>query len=82
MSVEVDSGDAEPDETREERLLHIGVLLEGHVLDDRWQLVVVTDHDPALQAVVTVTWILKAVVTRRITSYKGPFNMRNNTQNN
>ena len=35
----------------EERLLHVGELLEGHVLDDGRQLVMVPDHDPPLQPV-------------------------------
>lgn len=32
----------------EERLLHVGVLLKRHVLDDWRQLVVVSNHDPTL----------------------------------
>jgi hypothetical protein len=35
----------------EEGLLHVGELFEGHVLDDRWELVMVSDHDPPLQPV-------------------------------
>jgi len=40
-------------------LLHVGELLEGHVLDDRWQLVVITDHDPTLQTITTILRVLK-----------------------
>ena len=35
----------------EEGLLHVGELLEGHVLDDGRQLVVIPDHDPSLQTI-------------------------------
>ena len=58
MRVQVDSGHSEPDEAREQRLLHVGVFLEGHVLPDRRQLVVVADHDPPLQPVVAVHRVL------------------------
>ena len=58
MSVKVNSWNAQPDKTREEGLFHVGVLLEGHVLDDRRKLVVIPYHDPSLQPVVSVTWVL------------------------
>ena len=59
LSIKVNRWDTEPNETREERLLHVGELLEGHVLDDRRQLMVVTDHDPTLQPVTTILRVLK-----------------------
>ena len=59
LSVEVDRGHAETDEAREERLFHVGELLECHVLDDRRQLVVVSDHDAALQTTEVVLRILR-----------------------
>ena len=48
LGVQVHRGHAEADEPGEERLLHVGVLLEGHVLDDGRELVVVPDHYEAL----------------------------------
>jgi len=44
---------------REQRLLHVGELLERHVLDHRWQLVVVTNHNPPLQPIVTILRVLQ-----------------------
>ena len=48
--VEVSWQDAEAHEARKERLVEARVLLEGHVLDDGRQLVVVADEDDALEA--------------------------------
>lgn len=42
-------GRPEAHEPREEALVELAVLLEGHGLDDRGQLVVVSDQDHALQ---------------------------------
>jgi len=50
-------------EAREQRLLHVGELLERHVLDDRRQLVVITNHNPPLQSIVTVLWVLHKLNT-------------------
>ena len=58
LRVQVHGGHPQADEAGEEGLLHVGVLLEGHVLDDGRQLVVVSDHDPALQAAVAVLRVL------------------------
>lgn len=59
LSVQVDARDAESDDASEQRLLHVGKLLEGHVLDDGRQLVVITDHDPAFEPVVAVLGCLQ-----------------------
>lgn len=59
LSVELNSRHAESHESGEEALLHVAVLLKGHVLDDRWQLVVVPNHDPPLQPVVPILWVLQ-----------------------
>lgn len=58
LSIQVYGGHSQPHKSGEERLLHVGVFLEGHVLDNRGQLVMVTDHDPALQPAVAVLWVL------------------------
>ena len=58
LGIQVHCGHTEADKAREERLLHVGVLLEGHVLDDGWQLVVISNHDPALQPTEAVLRIL------------------------
>ena len=81
MSVQVDSGHTQAHEACEEGLLHVGELLEGHVLDDGGQLVVVANHDPPLQAVVAVLWVLPEQRQRfsssrfRIKSYILPFKL-------
>lgn len=54
LCVELDVGRAQPDEAREERLVQAAVLLDGHVLDNGGQLVVVTNQDHTLQPVVPV----------------------------
>jgi len=59
LSVKVDGRHTEVNEACEERLFHVGELLERHVLDDGRQLVVVTDHDPPLQPTVAVLWVLR-----------------------
>ena len=61
LGVQVHGGHPQADEAGEEGLLHVGVLLEGHVLDDGGQLVVVPDHDPPLQPAVAVRWVLREV---------------------
>jgi len=58
LSIKVDSWHAEMNEAREERLFHVGELLERHVLDHRRQLVVVANHNPTLQPIVTILWVL------------------------
>ena len=42
----------------EQRLLHVGKLLERHVLDHWRQLMMVTDHDPPLQPIITILGVL------------------------
>lgn len=59
LGVELHIRHSEPDHSREQALLHIAVLLEGHVLDHRRQLVMVADHDPPLQPGATVLRILE-----------------------
>ncbi|TNN39069.1 hypothetical protein EYF80_050761 [Liparis tanakae] len=58
LSVQIDSRDSQAHKSGEEGLLHVGVLLEGHVLDNRGQLVVVSNHDPAFQPAVAILWVL------------------------
>ena len=69
LGVEVDGGHPEAHEAGEQRLLHVGELLEGHVLDDRRQLVVVADHDPPLQPVVAILGVLQAYTNTFIIQY-------------
>lgn len=58
LCVQIYGGHSQAHKSGEERLLHVGVLLEGHVLDNRGQLVMVTNHDPTLQPAVAILWIL------------------------
>jgi len=66
LGVKVDRRHAEVDEAREERLFHVGELLERHVLDDWRQLVMVANHDPSLQPVVAVLRVLHTDHTHRV----------------
>lgn len=59
LGVEHGVRNAETDESGKQRLLHVGILLEGTVLDNRRELIVISDHDPALQARTTVFRILE-----------------------
>lgn len=59
LCIQIDSGHSEAYKSGKERLLHVGVLLEGHVLDNRRQLVVVSNHDPTFQPAVAILWVLK-----------------------
>ena len=59
LGVKIHSGHAQPHQAGEHRLLHVGELLESHVLDDRGQLVVIPDHDPSLQPVIVVLGVLQ-----------------------
>ena len=52
LRVELDVRRAEADEAREERLVQVRVLLEGHVLHHGRQLVVVANQDDALESAV------------------------------
>lgn len=54
LCIELDVGGAEADEAGEEGLVQVAVLLEGHVLDHRRQLVVVPYEDDSLQPAVPV----------------------------
>ena len=60
MSVQLNMRNAEADESGEKALLHIRELLEGDVLDNRRQLMVITDHDPSLQSIPAILWILNS----------------------
>lgn len=59
LSIEVHGGYSETHNSGEEGLLHVGVLLEGHVLDDGGQLVVVPNHNPALESAEAVRGVLQ-----------------------
>ena len=50
----MDVGGAQADEAGEEGLVQVAVLLEGHVLDDRRQLMVVAYEDDTLQPAVAI----------------------------
>ena len=50
LGVELNVGHAEAHEAREERLVHLGILLEGRVFDHRGKLVVVANEHHALEA--------------------------------
>ena len=54
LGVELDVGCAKADEAGEEGLIQMAVLLEGHVLDHRRQLVVVPYQNHPLQPTVPV----------------------------
>eukprot|EP00906_Rhabdomonas_costata_P018530 RCo027050 len=49
LCVELDCGHPQPDQSGEEALVHVGILLEGHVLHHRGKLVVVPDQHHPLQ---------------------------------
>lgn len=53
LRVQLDRGNAQFDKPREQRLAHVGVAIEGLVLDDRRQLVVIPNHNPPLQSIPT-----------------------------
>jgi hypothetical protein len=59
LSIEVHGRNPDPDEASEERLLHVGILLEGHVLNHWRQLVMVTNHNPPLQAAESILRVLE-----------------------
>ena len=54
LCIELDVGGAEADEASEEGLVQVAVLLEGHVLDHRGQLVVVPYQNHTLQPAVPI----------------------------
>lgn len=58
LSVQIHRGHAQSHKAREQRLLHVGIFLEGHILNDRRKLVMITNHDPALQPTVAILRIL------------------------
>jgi hypothetical protein len=58
LRVELQVRDAQPHEAREQGLVQVRVLLERHVFDHRRQLVVVADHDDALQAAAALVRLL------------------------
>lgn len=41
------------------RLFHVGVFLKSHVLNDWWQLVMVTNHNPPLQTTESILGVLE-----------------------
>lgn len=59
LCVQVHRGNPKPNYPCEQRLLHVAVLLKGHVLDDGRQLVMVSDHDPPLQSTKAVLRVLQ-----------------------
>lgn len=61
LSIKVNSWHSQPDQTSEEGLLHVTELLKRHVLDDRGELVMVSNHDPTLQTIVVVLRVLQQV---------------------
>ena len=61
LGIEKDRRDPEADEAREHRLFQVGIFLERQILNDRRQLVMVPNHDPALQPVPTVLGILNLI---------------------
>ena len=54
LSIELDVGGAQADESGEEGLIQVAVLLESHVLDHGGQLVVVSNQDHTLQPAVPI----------------------------
>ncbi len=54
LSIELDVRGPQADESGEEGLIQVAVLLEGHVLDHRGQLVVVPNQDHTLQPTVPI----------------------------
>lgn len=60
LCIELDVGGAEADEAGEEGLVQMTVLLEGHVLNHRRQLVVVPNQDDSLQPAITILLSLQA----------------------
>lgn len=59
LSIKVHSRNSNPDEASEKRLLHVGILLKGHVLNDWRQLVVIANHNPPFQSAESVLRILE-----------------------
>ncbi len=60
LSIELDVRGPQADESGEEGLIQVAVLLEGHVLDHRGQLVVVPNQDHTLQPAVAILLPLHA----------------------
>ena len=54
LCIQLDVGGAQANEACEEGLVQVAVLLEGHVLDNRGQLVVVSYQDHTLQSTVII----------------------------
>lgn len=59
LSIKVHSRNSNPDKASEERLLHVWILLKGHILNDWRQLVMITDHNPAFQSAKTILRVLE-----------------------
>jgi hypothetical protein len=59
LTIKIDCGNSKSHNSGEQGLLHVGVLLEGHVLDNRGQLVVITNHDPPLKTAEAVSRVLQ-----------------------
>ena len=59
LSVELHIGHAQPHKSGKQALVQVAVLLEGHVLDNRGQLVVVADQTHTLQAAVPILLTLQ-----------------------
>lgn len=60
LCIELDVGGAKADEAGEEGLVQMTILLKGHVLDHRRQLVVVPDQDDTLQPAIPILLSLQA----------------------
>jgi len=54
LCIQVNRWNTETNKAGEERLLHVGELLESHVLYNWRKLVVITNHDPSLQTIVSI----------------------------
>ena len=54
LCIELDVGGAKADEASEEGLVQVAIFLEGHVLHNRGQLVVVSYQDHTLQPAVAI----------------------------
>lgn len=60
LGVELDVRRSKANKSSEERLVQVAVLLEGHILHDRRQLVVIPNQDDSLQPTNTILLPLQA----------------------
>ena len=66
LRVEQNVRHAEANEAREQTLLEIRVFLQSDVLDDRRQLMMVTDHNPALETIDALGGLLQQQRNERL----------------